>query len=120
MANRMSDEEIANRLADMPEWRLEEKTVWRRFRFRTFRLAMQFTNAVADVAEARNHHPFITVDFKLVTLRLTSWHAGGLTADDFDEAMAFDTLYADMTQTDSPETDLSKTDLSEADLPDQV
>lgn len=93
MAERLSETEIEARLAQLPEWKLEEKTLSRRFRFESFPDAIHFVNAVADLAEARNHHPFIAIDYRVVTLRLTSWHAGGLTADDFDEAAAADALY---------------------------
>ncbi|SFU72282.1 4a-hydroxytetrahydrobiopterin dehydratase [Alicyclobacillus macrosporangiidus] len=93
MAERLTDDEIQAALAKVPEWRLEEKTIWRRYRFPSFMEAVGFVNRVAEVAERRNHHPFISLDYKVVTLRLTSWHAGGLTQADFDEAAEFDALY---------------------------
>ncbi|MCL6627323.1 4a-hydroxytetrahydrobiopterin dehydratase [Alicyclobacillus shizuokensis] len=37
------------------------------------------------------------MDYKKVTLRLTSWHAGGLTAADFDEAAKVDGIYGALT-----------------------
>lgn len=75
-------------------WQLDDQTISRRYRFKSFSDAIAFTNAVAELAEARNHHPFIAIDFKFVTLRLTSWHAGGLTDEDFSEAQAVDVLYS--------------------------
>lgn len=94
MAEKLDDAAVAARLATLTEWQLDDKTISRRYRFRSFSDAMRFTNAVAELAEARNHHPFIAIDFKFVTLRLTSWHAGGLTEDDFSEAQAADALYS--------------------------
>jgi 4a-hydroxytetrahydrobiopterin dehydratase len=90
---KLTEQEIASGLKSLPEWSLDNKTISRRYRFATFKDAIHFTNAVADEAERRNHHPFIAVDYKVVTLRLTSWHAGGLTQVDLDEAKAFDELY---------------------------
>jgi 4a-hydroxytetrahydrobiopterin dehydratase len=55
--------------------------------------AIGFVNAVAREAERLNHHPFISIDYKVVTLRMTSWHAGGLTELDFTAAAAFDAAY---------------------------
>ncbi|MBX5435897.1 MAG: 4a-hydroxytetrahydrobiopterin dehydratase [Alicyclobacillaceae bacterium] len=93
----MAAPEIQARLAALPEWSLDQKQIVRRYRFLSFRDAMRFANGVAEVAERRNHHPFIAIDYKVVTLRLTSWHAGGLTDADFDEAREFDQLYERMT-----------------------
>lgn len=92
--DRLTEQQIAAALSALPEWRLENKTITRRYRFHAFPAAMAFTNAVADEAERRNHHPFIAIDYKVVTLRLTSWHTGGLTQQDFDEATRFDNFYA--------------------------
>lgn len=90
---KLEAEGIEELLQTVPEWKLEEKTIWRRYRFHTFPDSVSFVNKVADVAEARNHHPFIAIDYKVVTLRLTSWHAGGLTEADFAEATEADEIY---------------------------
>ncbi len=90
---RLSEEEIAERLVEVPDWALEDKRIRRRYKFSSFKDAIAFVNQVADSAERRNHHPFISIDFKFVTLELTSWHAGGLTETDFEEAQEFDSLY---------------------------
>jgi 4a-hydroxytetrahydrobiopterin dehydratase len=37
----------------------------------------------------------ISIDFKLVTLKLTSWHAGGLTELDFTAAASYDQAHRD-------------------------
>jgi 4a-hydroxytetrahydrobiopterin dehydratase len=76
------------------EWTREDgKWIVRKYRFREFLQAIAFVNAVAQEAERLNHHPFIAIDYKLVTLRMTSWHAGGLTELDFAAAAAFDAAY---------------------------
>lgn len=95
---KLTPDELSQRLAEVPGWQLADgKWLVRRFAFHSFTAAIQFTNRVAEVAERRNHHPFIAIDYKVVTLRLTSWHAGGLTDADFDEAREFDQLYERMT-----------------------
>jgi 4a-hydroxytetrahydrobiopterin dehydratase len=81
--------------AAAPEWTREDgKWIVRKYRFREFLQAVAFVNRVAEEAERLNHHPFIAIDYKLVTLRLTSWHAGGLTELDFTAAAAFDAAFA--------------------------
>ena len=59
--------------------------------------AMQFVNAVAEMAEAVNHHPDIAISWNKVTLRLTSHDAGGLTQPDVDLAAGFDGLDLSLT-----------------------
>lgn len=90
---KLNDEEIAEHVTSVPEWQLEEKRISRRYKFAAFPLAIKFVNQVANIAEQRNHHPFISIDYLFVTLTLTSWHAGGLTEDDFAQAQVFDELY---------------------------
>jgi 4a-hydroxytetrahydrobiopterin dehydratase len=87
-------EELLNSVAR--DWtREDDKWIVRKYRFREFKQAVAFVNAVAQEAERLNHHPFIAIDYKLVTLRMTSWHAGGLTELDFTAASAFNAAYGD-------------------------
>ncbi len=90
----LSEEEISNRLKQLSGWkRSGEKWIEKRYNFRQFLTGVQFVNRVAHIAEEMNHHPLIAIDYKRVTLRLTSWHARGLTALDFDSAQKFDAAY---------------------------
>jgi 4a-hydroxytetrahydrobiopterin dehydratase len=41
----------------------------------------------------KNHHPFISIDYKLVTLKITSWKARGLTDLDISLAKQYDAIY---------------------------
>ena len=60
--------------------------------FRDFPQAMNFTNAVAKVAEELNHHPDILISYDTVTLVLFTHSAGGLTEKDFLVASHIDRL----------------------------
>jgi len=91
---RLAQGEIDTLLAGKQGWTLEEgKWIVKKYRFPSFAASIDFVNQVAAVAEELNHHPMIAIDYRMVTLRLTSWSAGGLTgldfacADRFDEAM---------------------------------
>lgn len=94
--NPLTDVEIVEQLKALPEWK-GEKFIQRRYRFTTFLGAIAFVNRLAEIAEEKNHHPFISIDFKLVTIRLTTWHAGGLSMLDFEEAAIFDDVYSKLT-----------------------
>lgn len=65
-----------------------------KYQLPTFLKGITFVNEVAEAAEQLNHHPFISIDYKIVTLRITNWHIGGLTELDFKAAAAFDQAFA--------------------------
>jgi len=93
---KLNEERIAERLAAAAGWKREDaKWIVKKYRFRTFTDSVSFVGEIAELAERMNHHPFIAIDYKLVTLKLSSWHAGGLTDLDFMSAAAYDRAYAD-------------------------
>ncbi|HZG57077.1 4a-hydroxytetrahydrobiopterin dehydratase [Paenibacillus sp.] len=93
---RLTDEAVEERLASAEGWRREDaKWIAKKYRFRAYLDGVEFVRRVALEAERLNHHPFISIDYKLVTLRLTSWHAGGLTELDFAAAAAFDAMFGE-------------------------
>jgi 4a-hydroxytetrahydrobiopterin dehydratase len=57
-------------------------------RFPTFREAIAFVDAVAVLADERDHHPDITVRYTLVRLDLSTHDQKGLTSLDLDLAAA--------------------------------
>ena len=89
---RLSDSEIDGGLAGR-EWRREGDTLVRDFELSGFTAAMALANAVADAANAANHHPDILVHgYKHVRLTLSTHSAGGITENDFALAAAIDTI----------------------------
>jgi len=54
---------------------------------------IKFVNAIAEASEKANHHPFISIEYKLITVKLTSWNARGLTSLDFSMAGEYDRIY---------------------------
>lgn len=93
VANRLNEEEITAAVAGLSGWKLDGKFIVKKYRFREFLQGVAFVNAIAQLSEEKNHHPFISIDYKLVTLRLTSWNAGGLTDLDITLAKNYDTIY---------------------------
>ena len=89
---KLTSDQINERLAALPEWRLSGAVIARTYRFADFVTAMQFVNRVAEIAEQANHHPDIDIRWNKVTLALTTHSEGGLTEKDFDQAQQFDRL----------------------------
>ena len=89
--SRLDDTAVAYGLRRLPGWTREGKAITKSYRFKDFKEAMAFVNAVGAVAERANHHPDISLhDYKDVTLRLWTHHDGGITAHDLALAAAIE------------------------------
>jgi 4a-hydroxytetrahydrobiopterin dehydratase len=84
----LSEEAIRARMATVPGWERAGTEIRRAYTFGSFKEAMDFANRVAEHAEAMDHHPDILVQYRKVTLTLSSHDAGGLTERDFRLAAA--------------------------------
>lgn len=84
----------------VPDWEFDEagQAIRRTFRFKDFREAMAFVNAVADLAEEQDHHPNIAIRYSRVTFTLSTHAIGGLSENDFILAAKIDRLHAQRTQ----------------------
>jgi 4a-hydroxytetrahydrobiopterin dehydratase len=89
----LSDADIDERIAQMPEWRREGESIVREHKFADFAAAIAFVDRVAERAEAANHHPDILVHgWNNVRLTLSTHSAGGITESDFALAREIDGL----------------------------
>lgn len=71
---------------------LEDKKIARTFKFKDFIKAMEFVNAVADIAESEGHHPDIYIYYNKVKLELWTHAIGGLSINDFIMAAKIERL----------------------------
>ena len=62
------------------------------FKFKDFRQALNFTNAVGELAEAQGHHPDIYLAWGKVKLTIWTHKVDGLTESDFIMAAKADEL----------------------------
>lgn len=87
-------EEMLNHLKDVPGWsnNSDASAISRTFMFPDFTESIAFIDAVARLSEEQHHHPKITIDFKTVTLTLTTHSTGGLTDKDFKLAEAINSI----------------------------
>jgi 4a-hydroxytetrahydrobiopterin dehydratase len=88
--SKLDTSEIQSALAALPDWKLNGAEISRTFQFKDFSGAMKFVNAVAEIAEAAQHHPDIDIRWNKVRLALTTHDAGGLTKMDFALAKKLD------------------------------
>ena len=99
----LSNQEIDQALRGLPAWKREGETLVRTVRCPSFKDAIAMVNAVADAAEAADHHPDIDIRWRRVTFRLTTKAADGLTERDVQMAATIDGLVpADTSGLESP------------------
>jgi 4a-hydroxytetrahydrobiopterin dehydratase len=93
---KLTEEEVGEKLKLTAGWSLQDlKWIVKKYRFAGFLDGIAFVQEVGRIAELElDHHPMIAIDYKMVTLRLTSWNAGGLTELDFEAARRFDAAAA--------------------------
>ena len=92
MAVLIAQSDIKTMMKRVPEWDTNKKLIERTFEFDDFSQAIDFVNAVAEIAEDEEHHPDIDVRWNKVRLALSSHSEGGLTDLDFQVAEKIDTL----------------------------
>jgi len=89
---KLNAEKIKSALAAVPDWARKDAAISRTYQFKDFPAAIQFVNAVAELAEQAWHHPDIDIRWNKVTLTLATHDASGLTEKDFALAKQFDRL----------------------------
>src|SRR3989338_4255458 len=90
----LKEKKVQELLKEVPEWVLEEGKAVRRFKFKDFREAIAFVNKVADLAEAENHHPNISVyGWNKVKLTFFTHSINGLSENDFRMAAKINKIH---------------------------
>ncbi len=86
-AAKLTMSQVDMELRSVPEWKLNNSgEIERTLTLTGFPQAMLYVNSIALLAESKNHHPDILVQWNKVKLTLSTHDAGGLTAKDFELA----------------------------------
>jgi 4a-hydroxytetrahydrobiopterin dehydratase len=86
MTKLLTQIEIEQELAALAGWTQAGSEISRTFTLPSFPAALAFASAVGHLAERADHHPDILIQYRKVTLTLSTHSAGGLTEKDFDLA----------------------------------
>lgn len=94
MMRKLCGKEVEEILEEMEGWSIvDEKWIEKKYRFKDYLDGIKFVEKIAQLSEKANHHPFISIDYKLIRVKLSSWEANGLTDLDFKLAKEYDLLY---------------------------
>ena len=92
-AEPLTDAEIAAALARLWDWTRDGALIRRTVRVGDFRTAIALVTAVADAAEAANHHPDICITgYRNVSFELSTHAAKAITRRDIELATEIDRL----------------------------
>ncbi len=86
----LSAQEVDAYLRTLHGWQRDDGQIRKDYHFKNFRTAISFVDAVANLAESRNHHPDICVNYNRVSMTLSTHSEGGVTANDIEMARAID------------------------------
>ena len=90
--SKLDSHQIDQALLQTPGWRRSGEKIIRTFSLPSFPAALLFAGAVGHLAERAEHHPDILIQYRNVTLTLSTHSAGGLTDKDFALAAAVNTI----------------------------
>jgi 4a-hydroxytetrahydrobiopterin dehydratase len=95
-APKVTEDEKSEFRRQVPDWEIVEidgiERLRREFKLANYKESVAFTNRIADMAEAEDHHPAILLEWGKVTVEWWSHKIKGLHRNDFIAAAKTDSL----------------------------
>ena len=90
----LNENQISEYLAKLNNWSVndEQKMIFKKFKFKTFNQALNFTNKVGRLADIERHHPDISLGWGYSLIMLYTHAINGLSINDFIMAAKIDIL----------------------------
>jgi 4a-hydroxytetrahydrobiopterin dehydratase len=92
---KLSTEQITERLKALAGWEYKDNAISKMFKFKEYLHGIEFVQKVAEIAEAADHHPDITINYTRVTFACSTHDAGGVTEKDFKLAENIEIAFND-------------------------
>ncbi|MGH7815593.1 MAG: 4a-hydroxytetrahydrobiopterin dehydratase [Candidatus Binataceae bacterium] len=90
---KLSSEEIAAKLNELPGWEYKDGVITKLYRFKEFLHGIEFVSKIAKIAEAADHHPGIAIDYTRVRFSCVTHSEGGVTKKDFKLAREIEAAF---------------------------
>jgi 4a-hydroxytetrahydrobiopterin dehydratase len=78
----LTDDQIAHALSSLPGWARAGAAIHKQFTFAGFPQAVAFIARLVPHAEAADHHPDLTINYRRVTVAYSTHSEGGVTHKD--------------------------------------
>ena len=90
----LNEKEISKHLSKLNNWSVndEQKMIYKKFTFKTFKQALNFTNQVGELADKEGHHPDVSLGWGYSLIMLHTHAIKGLSINDFIMATKIDFL----------------------------
>ena len=92
IVERLDDQEIQSRLAELDGWERDGEAIVKEFELDDFVGSVEFVDKVVGPAEDMGHHPDLNISWNKVRVTITTHAAGGLTANDFELAKRIEVI----------------------------
>ena len=91
---KFDEKQISDNLSKLNSWSVndEQKMIYKKFNFKTFKLALNFTNKVGEIADLEGHHPDISLGWGYSLVMLHTHAIQGLSINDFIIAAKIDEI----------------------------
>ena len=91
---KFDEKQIIEHLAKLDNWSVndEQKMIYKKFIFKTFKQALNFTNRVGELADKEGHHPDVSLGYGYSLIMLHTHSIKGLSINDFIVASKIDGL----------------------------
>ena len=91
---KLSHDEISINFKKLSNWNIndEKEMLFKKFIFKTFKAALNFTNSVGDLAEKESHHPDISLGWGYCLIMIHTHAIKGLSINDFVLASKIDLI----------------------------
>lgn len=91
----LTQEEIQQRLRELPGWNYEDDKIKKEFKFKDFMDSLGFVNSLAPFFEEMDHHPDTFIMYSTIRFELQRFDIGGKVTDrDFVVAKKIEEEYA--------------------------
>ena len=91
---KFDQKQISDNLSKLNSWSVndEQKMIYKKFNFKTFKQALNFTNKVGEIADLEGHHPDISLGWGYSLVMLHTHAIQGLSINDFIIAAKIDEI----------------------------
>ena len=86
----LKEDKIKSLLKHLDGWKYDGKQIWREITFATFLDVINSVTRIAEIAEAKNHHPDMDIRYNKLRINLFTHDEGGVTENDMAMAKILD------------------------------
>ena len=91
---KLDEKQISQHISKLDNWSVndDQKMIYKKFNFKTFKQALDFTNRVGELADLEGHHPDISLGWGYSLVMLHTHAIQGLSINDFIIAAKIDDI----------------------------